>query len=451
MFTIEQYKIEESIRDVIGILDSAPIQNDMIEERNIVQLTNRAPIAHLAIERGMKALIKQAGGVIDHTHSLHKLYLELMKYDLDCTDYLSEAFEDAVKFFGYNFNVKGFGQFRSLGDYLSKVGGEKAFDELRYWAIGEFDKSNSPISYISLPIHRELLCALECLSLSGFRQTVSQRVVYEVKEALSRPTRLAYGVGDLQRENSINWYINWLKTRGSWQRAIEEAVDSDFVIRNNDDVVTQILREAFDELKASKDPAAQYYISTLTYLPKGSQRRNPDATPEFEWLGQGKVNCKVSTPAGTCLGFMDKYANGAWGIQPQENGLVRITDIAWHLSDAKHYLVNRLTRQISVTTRGKRKQLRIVSDKDFFPVHAEFVTFQVPADLDPNRTVYDLEFWDAEHGLCLGDEVQAELQTEEHPGVVSILEGKIVKVSEQIVSISGTNYFASNETSEEDS
>ena len=56
---MKQYKIEESIRDVIRILDLAPIQVDMIGEKNLAQLTNRVPIAHLAIERGLKALISQ--------------------------------------------------------------------------------------------------------------------------------------------------------------------------------------------------------------------------------------------------------------------------------------------------------------------------------------------------------------------------------------------------------
>ena len=266
MFTMEQYKIEASIRDVIHILDSAPIQADMIEERNVVQLTNRAPIAHLAIERGLKALIAQARGPQNRTHSLNKLYMELVKYDSDSAEYLSKAFKDAVKFFGYNFNTKGFRQFRSIDEYLSKVGGEKAFDELRYWAIGEFDKSNSPVAYISLPIHRELLCALECLCLSGFRATVSVRVEHEVHEAITRPTRLAYSVGDIPRESSINWYLNWLRKHDTRRSALEEAVHRNFVVKVDDDVVTQILRDAFDELESIGGPGGPI-LHLHSYLP----------------------------------------------------------------------------------------------------------------------------------------------------------------------------------------
>ena len=70
MDTIERYKIQQSIKDVIDILDSAPIRPDMVDETNLVQLTNRIPIAHLAIERGLKALITETGSTAEHTHAL---------------------------------------------------------------------------------------------------------------------------------------------------------------------------------------------------------------------------------------------------------------------------------------------------------------------------------------------------------------------------------------------
>ena len=41
MDIVDRYKIQESIDDAIGILDSAPIKLDLLEELNIVQLANR--------------------------------------------------------------------------------------------------------------------------------------------------------------------------------------------------------------------------------------------------------------------------------------------------------------------------------------------------------------------------------------------------------------------------
>ena len=187
MDTMERYKIQESIADVISILDSAPIHHDLFQEKMIVQLTNRMPIAHLAIERGLKALVADAGGKTAYIHSLDELYGYLRKYDKDSkdsADFLAEAFEDAVRFFGYNVNVKGFEHFSSLDNYLSKVGTKNAFDALRYWAIGESPKGGNPIPSISPLIHRELLYALRCLFIPNPRETVSGRVERIVADAM---------------------------------------------------------------------------------------------------------------------------------------------------------------------------------------------------------------------------------------------------------------------------
>ena len=88
MEVMETYKIQESIRDVILILDSAPRHHDLVYETNAVYLTNRVPIAHLAIERGLKSLLYRAGNTPEQVrtlgHSLNKSLSvsEGMRYDI---------------------------------------------------------------------------------------------------------------------------------------------------------------------------------------------------------------------------------------------------------------------------------------------------------------------------------------------------------------------------------
>ena len=288
MDAIDRYKIEESIEDVIIILDSAPIYRNLVPETNDVQLTNRVPIAHLAIERGLKALIAEADGPKKDIHDLDKLYRDLKECDQESADYLATAFEDAVNFFGYNVNIKGFKQFRSLDNYLSKVGNKKAFGVLRYWAIGETGEGESPISYISLPIHRELLCALLCLFLSSRRETVSERVEQEVAYAMFEERQIHYNTDDTSKKQTICWYRDWLFRDHTTRRgALKEAVCQNFVIKDDDEFVSQTLRDAYTDLHQSKDPAVQHFVRTLTYLPKGSQLPNSDAAPEVQWLNQG--------------------------------------------------------------------------------------------------------------------------------------------------------------------
>ena len=448
MNTMERYVIRESVADAIAILDSAPIRPDLVPQTNAVRLTNRAPIAHLAIEKGLKALIDDLGGTYEQTHSLNDLCSALSKCDQQSADYLAGAFDDAVKFFRYNAKAKGFRQFRTLDAYLSKVGNKSAFDALRYWAIGEPPKGESPIPYLSLPIHREILCALWCLFLPNRRDTVSSRVEREVARAMVNRKTMVYVEGDTLRETSIRWYKNWLtREHASFCGALEEAVRRDFAV-TDDEFVIQTLRDAYEDIRLSKDPAVLYYIHKLADLPKGSQSRDPDAVPEVEWFDDMKTAGMVVTPAGTPLGFIERYADGGWGITPSEEGLVQVTDIAGSLTDAKHYLVNRLTRRVTIAVNGELKQLRIVGDKDSFPPPLWTSYMVNSAGTAPRLPKYDLEFWDAQHGLCNGDEISVKLQSEADPGFASVLEGTVTTVAGPKVSIAGMETFMSKETVE---
>ena len=439
MDEMERLKVRQSIKDAISILDSAPIRPDMVMEANIVQLTNRVPIAHLALERGLKALIADILGIDvretkEHGHSLNKLYQSLCDCDSGSSDYLSAAFDDAVSFFGYNVKAKGFGYLRTLNDYLSKVGTEKTFELLRYWAIGETGQGESSIQYILPPIHRELLCALWCLFLPTRRDTVSDRVEREVGRTMSK--RLSSIVGT-DNENSVGRYIDRLR-EGNYTgcSALEEASHSNFTI-GEDEFIDQALRETFDDLQQSDDPAVRYFVRRLGYFPRGSQPPNPGVDPAVEWLNQAQTKGKVSTPAGTCLGFIERYADGGWGIIPAEEGLVQVADVANARKDALHYLVNRLTRQVTVILDGQEKQLRIVNERDFFrqgdAVWSPDFTFRSPT--------YYLEFWDTEHGLRLGDVISVELQSDGSNNSVAVLEGTVSGVSEHKVSVAGIETF----------
>ena len=397
--------------------------------------------AHLAIERGLKALISAAGGEYEKGrkgHGLNYLHRKLGSSDKDSADFLAAAFQDAVKFFGYNDKDKGFGYLRSLDDYLSKSGTKSVFERLRYWVI-ELPKEGEeePFKYISPPIHRELLCALRSLFFSKRRETVSARVEREVAEAMFMGRRISYATDDTSKEQSVRRYMDWLfKEHRTRRGALEEAVHQDFII--GDDFANQTVRDAYNDLRQSKDPAVQFYSRKLTYLPKGSQPRNPDARPvSIPNREKYPTAVTVETPAGTSLGFLERYPDGAWGISPSDD--VRETDIAEALADAKAYLVNRLTKQVTVTVSGESKQLRMVGE-DFHP--------ELDWTSEPPFT-YDVEFWDENHGLLPGEEVSIELQWKANRNSVSVLEGTVTTVEQQRVSIKGTNLLTSKQTSAE--
>ncbi|MCY3801759.1 MAG: hypothetical protein OXG46_09280 [Chloroflexi bacterium] len=452
MDTMDRYKIHESIKDVISILDCSPIRPDLVAETIIVQLTNRAPIAHLAIERGIKVLINEAGGSAENEHGLHRLYRALRECDEKSAEYLATAFDDAVGFFRYNVNKRGFKQFRSFDDYLTKAGTDRAFEALRYWAIGESSKGASPISHISLAIHRELLRAVWCLFFPSRRETVSSRVEGEIANAMFYRREIYWSPDDISMKQSVDWYWNWLfKEHRTRRSALEEAVDRQFIIKDNDEFVRKTLRDAYADLQQSKDPAVRYFLGTLTYLPKGSQRRIPDAIPEVEWFDDVNTRGLVVTPGGTELGLIERYADGGWGIMPAREGLAQ--QVAEVQADAKAYLVGHLTKPVRVTVDGESKRLRIVTDGDRFPAPVGTSDHVWTTDADISSLSFDiptykLEFWDANHDLSSGVAVSVELEADGGRRFVSILQGEITAVEKHEVSITGMTTVARSSTSE---
>ncbi len=445
MDRMERYKIEGSIKDVIAILDSAPMQRDMVPEVNFVQLTNRVPIAHLAIERGLKALIAEAGAPREETHSLHKLYRDLKECDEPSATFLDLAFSDAVDFFEYNTNANGLRHFRLLDGYLSKTGYANAFNALSYWAIGENPKGEDPIPYISPLIHRELLCALASVIGPGPNQTVSQRVEEYLLHAMYRMENMAYVSDDEHKKQTIHWYLNWLfKVHKTRRSALQDAVSIEFNVSDNE-FIKLTLETAHAELTQSNDPAVRYLIYRFSYLSKGLQRRNPDAVPEVQWFNNNETHGMVATPAGTRLGYVEKYADGGWGITPSEDGLVRVTEVAEKLVDAKHYLVNRLTHHVDVIVNGETKPLRIVGRGRCLFFSASDAEWTDSVDLIDLKQKYELEFWDGDHGLRAGDSITVKLRRKESSRVVDILEGDVDSVVGHNVSIEGIRHAALDE------
>ena len=449
MDPMEKYKIQESIRDAIVILDSAPIQRDLVPERNIVQLTNRAPIAHLAIERGIKALINDAGGDAEHTHGLQKLYRDLSNYNVDAFDYLDSVFSDAVSFFGYNVNVKGYGQLRSLKIYLESVGTDKAFKVLRYWVLGESSNDQESVPNIFLSIHRELLCALGLIFSSRSWKTVSGRVETIVTHAMSDGRRLAYNSDDTSRKKVIDCYWNWLFRDHTTRRdALRTAVEQDFAVID-DEVIRGMLCDGYRELRESEDPAVRYFARSLSYLPLDSQERTPGVSPEMQWFSNDQVAGVVLSPGGTGLGDVERGGDGGWSITPYAEGVVRAAEVARSLRDAKRYLVNRMTREASCVINGRRKQLRIcVTHEGFLPAN---LPDRVWSDTDGDEDVatYELDLWDANHGFQPGDQVAIGVVWDEVDTAASVLYGTVGDVENQQVSIIGSDVWTLRRSLEE--
>ncbi len=419
---LADYKARYAIDDTLAILDSAPAKVDLHPDHMMVEITNRAAVAHLSIERGFKYLVKQAGGEVKRQHGLAPLLRRLTSCDRASADQLEASFNEAVQFFGYNPNTDGKGHLRSLDSYLSRTGSQEAFSHLRYWAIGE--PEHDAMQALSLTLHREILYTLARI-LWRKPRTVSQRAEATIHGALISNRNLAWTEGDVGTEQSYRHYKEWLYSHRSGRHAMQDIVESRFNV--GDEFANHIARQAYDELAASDDIAVRYFIRTLGYLPKGSQHRVADLAPCVELNANG-TRGSIATPAGNPIAWLEKQHDDSWIVAPAlpDSGLQPI--FVQSLADAKNYITNSFTRKLLVMLGSAERQLYVVSTRDYlFPSSTAFVG-DMPSDYVAE---YDLEFWDSRHGLEVGDRVAMALElSRQH-----IITGTVVRVTGERVKI----------------
>ncbi|MDE2778141.1 MAG: hypothetical protein OXI91_00485 [Chloroflexota bacterium] len=422
MDELRTHLVRESISDAIGILDSAPLQPSMFPQMYFLQVGNRIPVAHLAIERGLKALIRESAertsplellawledGRKGRTHSLASLYSKLREVDEERAKFLAHAFKDAVDFFGYDVERDGFAHFRSIDNYLSIVANKDVFKALRYWVIEGTEEQEKTMAWISPRVHREILCALRCLFFPDFRETVSERVVSSLINARFEG-KILYRNGSFNGErDSRGRSIERLTQENACVlHVLETANKMGADVRALVATLVQAYIDGNVDTTKSDDHAVRYFFSTLSYLLSGSQPQDPKAVAEENWLKPDGTSREIRTSAGTALGWVSKLADGAWAIAPMEEGTPGEMAIAWRLKDAKNFLINRLTSKVAVTANGgKVRELRVFtrSHRWPFPTPASNEGSRyvgTPLHPHPDRVIYKLQFWDVNHGLEL--------------------------------------------------
>ena len=435
MDTVQRFAIRYSVEDVINILDSTPVKGDLIPQITIAQIMNRAPVAHLSIERAIKALVKNSGGTYDQNHDLWDHFQKLEDCDPHAAEFLEAAFNDAVRFYGFKSNAKGFTHLKSIAAYLSTAGSKKAFNAMRYWEL-EQPLDAEIINKVSLLIHGELLRALWQLFIPeiGLR-TVVRRVENIVTKALvnDRWVELGHSPGST-KEAEVDSYLEWLKGFPSRRDALAEAKRQNFDLGNA--TANSVLAKAYQSLAQGNDPAVQYYLRTLDILPP--QQR--DYIPGVEWLGPTKLqHGAVKSPSGSTLGWIEKRTDGVWNIIPAVEGFVRVQATAKTQTDARAWLADSLTHPVTVSVGGNRSEQRLVGEANRLLLHP--LVWLNGDDVPDESHPWELEFWDENHGLELGNEVAIKFRENPLKPLIRVLKGTVLAVDRWKVSVNGSSYL----------
>ena len=441
MADLEHQIVRLSVDDVIHMLENSPVHIDMIPAFTAMKFMNRAPIAHLSIERALKSLISVSGGHPNKTHALKALYQELRRVDQASAEYLEQAFQAAVQHYRYNPNAEGTKHLRTLESYLGSAGSNATFEAMRYWELTP-SAEGAPLRHVFLPLHIELLHALGELVLEPNRpkDNVASRVERAVCRAMADTRDLAFGTGS-PNEHSVKSYIAWLNGFPSWSTALTAAVQSGFQI--GDEFMNNIAYKAYHQLLGSSDHAVSYFASFQDVLPKQPR----DIVPCVEWQDPEKRRHGiVRTPAGTVLGHIGRGLDNLWYITPIREGPISVSAKASSQTDARCYLANLLSRVVKVDVSGNVLSLRLVGERDYIADrnYPELMK-RWGGNGDDNIWTHKVTLWDSGHGIAINDSIRIEIPFDEENDLDRIIEGRVTEVAENVVYISGAELYGPTE------
>ena len=257
---------QDSVWDIIRMIQLAPVQSDLVPDVVINQVLNRIPLAHLTIEKSLKYRIQHAGGKIIRGHGLHTQLDLLRESAQNDAEFLDQAFDRAVSYYDIDATTPINRHYSSLHAYLKATGREKHFAEMRYWSLDQqYDQELIP--RIHLLIHVEILYAAYSVFFSQtvLRYTLPDRVDEAIKDALAPESNFAYIPGT-SRETDFTVYRQWIQRHDSYEEIIQDAIRCNF--ETGHFYTNETMRNAVDRLCASTDFAVQHLLQKFSPAPE---------------------------------------------------------------------------------------------------------------------------------------------------------------------------------------
>ena len=433
---MEEFAVLFSVDDALQILDDSPLQPDAPTQTTFVQISNCVPIAHLAIERGLKFLIKKHGGIYGEHHGLNKHLRKLRKLDPSAVAFPGKTFDDTFAFYGLNPNYRGLGHIRTLKTYLDTVGTKKAFNSMRYWELDP-EQEEPLFRQIWPAIHRELLTAVRKLVVSNALEgeTITGRVEQTMHNALFPTEQLSYSPGS-DHEATVMRYIHWVLNHPSLREALTDAFQRDFAI--GDEFMNKMVRHAYQSLTQSPDPAIRYLVSSIDVLP--SQPR--DSIPLIEWSdSQEEQPGRVLTPGGTALGLIRRTTDRIWHILPFRTGTAGKFVRARSQTDARSYLAQLLSDTCTIKVNDKPRTIRLVGEPPYRFTRNYGRMRDSSDSVDSVPWTHKLNCWEQDHGIGPGDRIRVEVPDSDEPHFVHVIEGHVTLTNGTELFVEGRDIF----------
>ena len=354
-----------SILDVVIRDLATSAGTDMAPDYLYAQLARQMQSGHWAFEIGLKTLIENSQGEYKWTHDLSKLYSRLRNVNPQAFGDLDKVYRDTVNFYRLA-DLED-----NLAGYLARVGKQEVFERLRYAAL------NLPqVAFRDVPlslVYFELLAVIRDYEESGLRtyHFPSRRIDQRVEEAVIHA--MASGPDEFERrKDALEWLSNLLNLDNlAWRNLLHRARQQDFRLEGaQNDRVEMLLREAFETLISREqnsdvqpDPALDYYLRRIEYVPKGAEQNKGTPEPMLNGNEENDVVARVTSPSGESLGLIRKLRDGAWVAGP-----FNAPGLTFEMKDdAALNMVRARTRTLRVyVNEHEHKDVRIVHDMDLF-------------------------------------------------------------------------------------
>lgn len=387
------------------------------------QKLNRLLTAHIAIEGGLKYLIKSTGASYSHTHDLRALLDQLRTCKSGIAASLDNAFTATTGFYGTDTQDPDYRHLASLQDYLEMVGSNEQYKRMRYVEL-ESSIDDPALESLHIEFHYEILYALD-EAIQPLYGTIVDRVEDFAQRAFLNSHRLESLAS--HSEASKEAYLGWLGEQDTYMKAIRSLTASRNAI--GDEYADSAARGVCSDLTGSEDLALRIVAYALISA-KPAQRVDIETSV---WRGEGAKNRTVTTPAGDVLGFIRLLPTGFWLATDNPYDC----SPAWFRteSDARKYLAHLFVIELPIVTERGSSSYRVVSRRPIqSPEARRFLSIHESIWAGSTADGFWLKLWDSRHDLRLGDHLEIRI----HSDSKLYWSGRVTHVDDQNVHVGET-------------
>ena len=396
--------VANTLDEAIRTFDAASITNDLALEFWMPSYSAQALSLHNALEKGMKYLSSD----YKRTHDLEAIYRRL---SISKRESIDGAFGDAVSFFEVQIDREEWIHMRDCKIYLGITGDKDAYQKLRFWDLeGNSDLFEKPLP--DLLINREMVRFIYDVIIGydnreGGPFFVSQLVDQEILASFIREGYVANSKSQRSDEEpdalkeDIRMLWQWvLNEHDSLLLAIKDAYEHNFDVLN--EWCNTVLKGVYDSLKELKETGDYRIKPALTYKLLTFDAKTSDCDHEtiksahVRQVGRRGTRESVETPFGWPLGSIIERHGGLWTAEyasanrRARNPRAKRQELAVDRNHAIGLLIENETEKVSVALNGGTPRETWARFKKRY--------------LD-SRIEVSYEFWDANHGIVVGDEI----------------------------------------------